>query len=96
MLTLLSSYPYNLHLCFPDGFYHSPLFPSNALSLLSTSLIRRRLCEDVYALSVSARGVVVRVNCHVNVPLVGLEEFKVEPGEKGGDAHVELSICKTK
>ena len=34
----------------------------------------------------------MRVDGHVDVPLVRLEEFKVEPGEQGGDAHVEFGV----
>ncbi len=60
-----------------------------------TPLKRRRLREDAHALAVDARGVVVRVDGHVDVPLVGLEELEVKAGDEGGDAHVKFCVCET-
>ena len=37
----------------------------------------------------------VRVDGHVDVPLVGFEELEVEAGEEGGDTHVEFCVCET-
>lgn len=36
----------------------------------------------------------VRIDGHVDVPFVGLEEVKVEAGKEGGDAHVEFCVCE--
>ncbi len=37
----------------------------------------------------------MRIDGHVDVPFVGLEEVKVEAGKEGGDAHVEFCVCET-
>ena len=69
--------------------------PSDAVKTFCIPLKRRRFREDAYALAVDARGMVVCVDGHVDVPLVGLEELKVEAGNEGGDAHVEFCVCET-
>lgn len=37
----------------------------------------------------------MRVDSHIDVPLVGFEELKVEAGSDGRDAHVELCVRET-
>ena len=37
----------------------------------------------------------MRIDGHVDVPFVGLEEVEVEAGKEGGDAHVEFCVCET-
>ncbi len=62
--------------------------------MIRSFLKRRRLREYLDALGVGAGGVVVRIDGHVDVPFVGLEEVKVEAGKEGGDAHVEFCVCE--
>ena len=58
-------------------------------------LERRRLRQDAHTVAVGARGVVVGVDRHVDVPLVCFEKIEVEAGEQGGDAHIEFCVCET-
>ena len=39
---------------------------------------------------------VVRIDRHINVPLVRFKELEIEAGQEGGDAHVEFCVCEAK
>lgn len=38
---------------------------------------------------------VVRVDRHIDIPLISLEEVEIEPGSESRDAHVEFRIGQT-
>ena len=38
---------------------------------------------------------VMRVDGHVDVPLVGFEELEVEAGDKGRNTHIEFCVRET-
>ena len=38
----------------------------------------------------------MRVDGHVDVPLIGFEEVEVKAGQEGGDAHVEFCVRETR
>ena len=37
---------------------------------------------------------VVRIDRHIDVPLVRFKELEIEASQEGGDAHVEFCVCE--
>ena len=59
------------------------------------SLKRRRLRKDAHALGIDPWRMVVRIDCHIDVPFVRFKELEIESSQEGGDTHVEFCVCET-